>query len=360
MIFVVAAVGVLAALGLVWMVERPMLPTRTAGKLESLPRNTQAMELYLEGRRIARQRLSPNLNRASELFQQAVEKDPNFALAYAALAEMHAIKVANSLASPDSLRAGEAAAKKALTLNPTLPDAHASLGLLKYARWDWEGAEREYAVALRLDPTNARALMRSAMVSFVMGRFSEAESRLHRAQLLDPSNGAITGMLCELYYYWRRYDDCIRQADRILQFDPANVAFAWFRKTLVLIENRRFAEAAIAARNYARSVPAGDANSQVLAIWIETRGERSAFAPRYQEILNAHSRDHLSPYGLALTYAGIGDTENAFQNLELAYQQRVTDLVSLKWEPMFDSIRSDPRYANLIARMGLSLESGIK
>lgn len=351
-LFAATVVIVVAVLAGAWIAPhgRATPPTN----LEVLPHNREALEPYLTGRRIERGRSLADLDQAIQLFQRAIDKDPKFALAYAALADAYGIKVANGLASPENLRAGETAATQALALDPTLADAHSSLGLLKYARWDWRGAEREYERALRLDPSNARALMRSAMVSFVLGRFSEAESRLHKAQLLNPSNGAITGMLCELYYYSRRYGDCIRQADQIIQFDPADEAFAWLRKTAALVQLRRFPEAGIAARNYAKAAPNEHINSQVLLLWASSRGDRTAFEPRYREILKAHSGQYYSPYDMAATYAGIGDKENAFRELEIAYQQHVTDLVSLKWEPMFDSIRSDPRYANLLDRMGLS------
>jgi tetratricopeptide (TPR) repeat protein len=300
----------------------------------------------------------PDLDRAIHLFQRAVDNDPNFALAYAAMAETYAVKVTNGKAPPDTLRAGEAAAQKALAFDPTSADAHTALGLLKYSRWDWQGAEREYDAALRLDPANARALMRSAMVSFVTGRFPEAESRLRHAQLVEPSNGAIAGMLCELYYYWRRYDDCIRQADHILQFDPANFALAWSRKTAALVQEGRLLEARIAAQQYAKSSPPNDASSQIILAWVDTGGVRAQFEPRFHQILQTHQGQYLSPYVLACTYAAIGDKENTFRQLEIAYRQRVTDLVSVKWDPVFDSIRSDPRYTNLLVRMGLS--SGTK
>ncbi|HEX4231457.1 MAG TPA: winged helix-turn-helix domain-containing protein [Bryobacteraceae bacterium] len=349
----VMAALLLAVVASAWIAQHRPAPLVMPATLGPLPHDSQALEFYLEGRRVARERFLPNLNRAINLFQRAVDKDPNFALAYAGLADIYAVRAADGQAEPETIQLAEAAARKALALDPALAEAHVSLGLVNYARWDWKEAEREYADALRIDPSNARALMRSAMVSFVMGRFPEGESRLHEAQLLNPSDGAIAGMLCELYYYWRRYDDCIRMADRILQFDPANAGFAYLRKAEVLVREGRYAEAEVAAQHYAKSSPPNDVTAQVLTASVEARGDKARFEKRFQEILKAHPSQYFSPYNLACMYAAAGDKENAFRQLEIAYREHITDLVSLKWEPGFDSIRSDSRYANLLARMGL-------
>jgi len=161
-------------------------------------------------------------------------------------------------------------------------------------------------------------------------------------------------MLCELYYYWRRYDECVQQADRIVQqFDPAYVRLPLLRKTVALIGAGRFADAEIAAQNYAKVSGTADADSEALQAWLETRGDKTTFEQRYQRILDSHRGQYFSPYGQAAMYAAIGDKEKAFSELDSAYQQRITDLVSVKWDPVFDCIRSDPRYRNLLARMGL-------
>ncbi len=318
-----------------------------------LSRNQQAVELYLEGRRIIPSRRASDLDQAASFFRASIAKDPNFALPYAWLAETYAIKVANGAASPDLLQLGDAAGNKALKLDPSLTDVHASLGLLKYARWDWKGADREYATALRLDPNNSRALMRSAMLSFVWGRFSEAESRLRRAQALDPSNGAIPGMLGELYYYERRYDDAIRQADHILQFDPAGAAFAWDLKARAFLQEERIPEARSAAQKHATLSP-DDAFRGVMLLWLNCDRNPAKFAPAFHQILEASSGRYISPYIIAAWYARMGDQENAFRQLEIVYRDRITDLVSMRWDPAFESIRNDPRYSSLLARMGLS------
>ncbi|HZS52936.1 MAG TPA: winged helix-turn-helix domain-containing protein [Bryobacteraceae bacterium] len=354
---VVFLVLVSAVLASAWIARRGAA-SRALSKLEPLPlsRNQQALDLYLEGRRIARDRRVPELNRAIRYFQGAVAKDPNFALAYAWLGETYAIEVANGAASPDMLALGEAAANKALALNPSLADAHASLGLLYYARWDWQSARRELATALRLDPNNSRALMRSAMVSFVIGNFPEAESRLHRAQALDPSNGAIAGMLGELYYYQRRYDAAIQQAEHIMQFDPENLAFAWDLKTKALMQEGHILEARSAAQKDAALSPE-NIGSQLGFAWLNAGGNSARFAPVFHRIIDAHATAYSSPYVLAGWYARQSDKEDAFRQLEIAYRQRVTDLVSVRWDPAFDSIRADPRYRNLLARMGLLNEN---
>lgn len=343
-----------AVLAPTWMARRGAV-SRADSKLEPLPltRNQQALDLYVEGRRIVRDRRVPELNRAIRYFQSAVAKDPNFALAYAWLSETYAIEVANGAVSPDMLQLGENAANKALALDPSLADAHASLGLLKYSRWDWQGANRELTTALQLEPNNSRALARSALVSFALGRFPEAESRLRRAQALDPSNGSIAGMLGEIYYYERHYDACIHEAEHILQFDSANVAFAWDLKARALLLAGRIPEARRAAEKDAALSPES-ISAQLMVAWLGSDENSVRFAPILHHVLKRRTVRYISPYVLAGWYALQNDKDDAFSQLEIAYGQRVTDLVSLRWDPSFDSIRGDPRYSDLLARMGFS------
>ncbi|MGH9640337.1 MAG: tetratricopeptide repeat protein, partial [Bryobacteraceae bacterium] len=290
----------------------------------ALHENPKARALYLQARFLLRTRgAGPHYPKAEPLFQKAIEIDPNYAKAYAGLADYFAYRVANHIVEPGTeLQEGIAAARKAMALDPNLAEAHAALGLLKFCAWDFGSAKAEYAMALRIDPNLATAYNRRALVEYAQGDFPDAEQDLLRARDLDPLNLNEAATLIELYYYWRRYGDALRLANQVLAADP-NYEYARYLEMRVRWAQGRREEAARLARSLAAR---GDENPLTLML----AGRRD-----WRERL---AKLHAADASIAIYYAAADDKKDCFRYLERAFADRDPDLISLRWDPVYDTI----------------------
>jgi eukaryotic-like serine/threonine-protein kinase len=315
--------------------------------------NSDAYYLYIRGRYYWNKRTTEGLRRGIEYFQEAIEKDPGYALAYSGLADSYDILPFYSVMTPkEAYPKARAAAMKALEIDESLAETHASLAyaLLNYD-WDWVGSEREYKRSLELNPNYATGHHWYGLFLMVMGRHEEAVGELKRALEIDSLSLIINTKLGVAYYYGRKYDPATDQLRKTMELDPRfplahlylglsyeqlgrfQDAIAEFQKGLQLGENPWFSACLIHA--YGRS------------------GRRLEAQKGLEELLESAKTKFVSPYFLAIAYSGLGNKDKAFEWLETAYRERADWMTYLKVDPELDSLRSDPRFADLQRRIGL-------
>ncbi len=311
----------------------------------------EAHEAYLKGRYYWNKRTPEGIKKALEYFQQAVEKDPGYALAYAGLADAYTVLSFNSDTPPgESYPRAKAAASKALEIDDTLAEAHASLGFtLRNYDWDWPGAEREFQRAIQLSPNYAWARQGYAGYLSLLGRHTEALTEAKRAQAQDPLSLIITSLLGRYYYHARQYDQAIEQCRKALEIDPNFwVAHLFLGKAY---ERKALYEEAIAEFQKAGSVTI-EASTDIGYVYAVS-GHRHEALKVLDKLTQLSKRRYVPSYHIARIYAGLGEKDEAFAWLEKAYAQRDGWLNWLRVDPTLDSLRSDPRFTSLLRRVGL-------
>lgn len=318
--------------------------------------NIEAYQLYLQGRYFWNRRTDENLKKAAALFQQAIDKDPNYALAYAGLADSYALlggPVYGAEPSHHTVTRAKSAALKALELDNTLAEAYTSLGYIASTyEWDFPSAEKNFKRALELNPNYATAHHWYGLtyLSYV-GRHQEAILETQRAAELDPLSLIINASYGRAFFYAKQYDKAIAQFHKTVELDPsfvrAHLYLAWTYEA-----NGMFKEA-IAEYERARALDEGAVLTASLAHALAVSGRRNDAVKLLDELNDSSKRRYVSPYDLALIHIGLGDNDRAFEMLERAYQERSSALSWLKVDPRLDPLRSDPRFANLMSRVGL-------
>ncbi len=318
------------------------------------PQNYEAYDLYLKGQYFFNKRTVAGLQEAIRYFQQATVKDPNFARAYAGLADSCALMPGYSGLPPNQfMNPARAAAMKALALDERLPEAHTALALIvQNYDWDWETSEKEFRRAIELNPNYATAHQWYAEHLMWRGRFDEALQESERARQLDPLSLIIAADNGAIWYFSRRYDRAIEKWHSVLEMEPdfpraGLIAVAYAEKgmsaeALAVIEKRRPTDSAppwwywsLKAYIYART------------------GQRAQAHHALDELLQLNRRSPIDSRILAWNYAALGDKEQALAFLEKAYVQHSTELITLKVNPAYDSLRGDPRFQDLLRRVGL-------
>jgi TolB-like protein/Flp pilus assembly protein TadD len=321
--------------------------------------NAESYQLYLKGRYYADKASLEGLKRGVEYFQQAIQQDPSNALAYAALAQCYADIGGFAYVPPDEVfpQANDAAVK-ALVLDDSLADAHAALGYVKFAyNRDWSGAEAEFKQAIQLNPGSVDASYGYAQLLNIQGRSEESLARDRRAQELDPVSPRIVGLMGAHYLAAGRYVDSISQLKRALELDPA---VPWLHSMLswAYVRQGEYAQAIAENEKMGAAVYPVSAENQLFAAglgWIYAlAGRRSDALKVLTQLKELNKHAFVDHYNLAMVYAGLGDKDQAFAALERAYEQHSTNLAFLKADPFWnDAVRSDPRYKDLLRRMGL-------
>jgi len=310
--------------------------------------NPEAQDAYLRGHYFAQKGTIDDLQKSIPYFQHSIEKEPS-ALAYSGLANSY-IALGHMMFLPpqQSFPPAKAAALKALQLDSSLEEAHTALGNVKFLfDWDFPGAEKEFEVALQLSPNSVRAQSVYAGFLNAMGRPNEAIARVEQGLHVDPlSLTAITDVAWELYFA-RRYDEAITQARKVEDMDP-NYFPAHVCLGLAYEQKRDFATA-IAELQKA----AGFCRVKCYGLIGQVSALSGNKAAAYQVLKELQRRPYVSPWLVATVYAELDDKEKAFIWLEKAYQGREHDLAFAKVWPMFDGLRYDPRYQELIRRIGL-------
>jgi serine/threonine-protein kinase len=311
----------------------------------------EAHEDYLRGLFHLNLRNGPDEQKAIELFQAAVKKDPAYAAAYASLADSYRTLIYNSNVAPaDVFPQSEAAAKRALELDDQLAEAHASLAnnLADY-NWDWAGGEREFQTALRLNPNSSVTHSYYAHFLRQEGKIEESIREGRRGVELDPVSAPGSFLLAQSLYEARRYGEALAQLRKTLDLEPRFwPAHVYLGKTLA--EQGQLQEAVEELKK------AGDFTAEPYATigYVYGRMGHAADARKVIADLQEQSKKtYVAPTNFAKIYIGLGDRDQAFAWLEKGYQGRDFWLTFLKGDPVFDSLRSDPRFQDLVRRIGL-------
>ena len=339
---------------------RPQITTNERDKVSRVgTRDVEAYQLYLKGRYHANKSTADGLKKGIAYFQQAIEKDPSDALAYAGLSDAYIASGGDLgyMIESDVFPKAEAAANKALEIDDTLAEAHTALGSVNALyKWDWQSAEREHKRAIALDPSNAHAHNRYAQFLMWTGRFDEGITENKHAQGLDPLSPTIAADLGYDYMVAQQYDDSILQFNKAIDLEPNAM---WIHALLAWTYGLRgnSGQAIVEYEKMGRPAYAVSAENQLIASglgWIYARAGRRKDAERVIEQLNALSSvTVVDPYWVAVIYSGLGDKSRALELLEESYRQRSGNLAFLKPDPFWDGLRSDPRYADLLRRIGL-------
>ena len=319
-------------------------------------RNVEAYQAYLRGRYGWNKRTEAGFKQATKCFEEAIEHDPTYALAYAGLADCYAllgIAEYGGLPPCEVMPRAKAAAMKALEIDEQLAEAHTSLAhVMAFYDWDWANAEREFKRAIQLNPRYAFAYHWYALFLAAMERMDEAEQAEHRALQLEPLSLVINKNVGTIYYYARQYDRAFMQYKKTLELEP-DFARTHFFLGLAYQVTANF-EQAVAA--FQKALPLSGGSNVVLGalgLALASATRRGEAEDVLKELARKAQQQYVPSFSVAIIYLGLGQVDTAFEWLEKAYQERSSWLVSLKVEPMFDTLRADPRFVDLVKRVGL-------
>ena len=316
--------------------------------------NNEAYQLYLQGRYFWNKRSSGNLKKATELLRAATEKDPKFALAYAGLADCYAVSYYYiGERNREVMPFAKIYATKAIELDPTLAEAHATLGFISWVLdWDRAVAEKEFLRAIELNPNYPTAHHWYSRHLRGVGRTDEAFREIKRAEELDPLSLVIINNVAENYIARGDLDSATRECQRTIDLDPN---FWAARQTLgiILIKQGRYAEALTEAHKSAQLSNRSNASLALLGHVYAKLGQRSDAEAIINELEKRYADRLADGRDLVVVYAGLDDKEKAFAWLEKAFKDRSVFLAFLRLEPLMDSLNSDPRWKALEQRVGI-------
>ena len=316
--------------------------------------NTEAYQLYLTGRYHWAKLIPPEIRTGIGFFQQAIEKDPNYALAYFGLAEANrALAINADVPSQDCLPQAKAAAMKALEIDDSLAEAHASLSFsLIWYDWDWSGGEREAKRAITLNPNSAIAHFAHAHVLSDLGHHDEAIAEQARAIEIEPVFLLLNALQGMFLHHARRDDQALIQLQRTLQIDP-NFWITHLMLGKVYTRQQKYPEA-LAEFTKAKDLSHGNSEAIGSIGYVAGLTGDNAKAQAVLGELKARSaQSYIPPSNIALVYNGLGDQSEALRWLEKAVDQRDVRLTLLKADPRWDSLRSNPGFAAILKRIGL-------
>ena len=314
--------------------------------------NAEAHQLYMRGRFFWNKRTEAAIKKGIEYFNRAINHDSHYAAAYTGLSDCYTLLVVREAVSPEEGFAdAKAKAETALTIDPTLAEAHASLGHAFLHNWEWSAAENELKKALDLKPDYPSAHQWYSEYLTAMGRHDESIAELRLAVELDPLSLVISADLGRAFYYARQYDQVFKQEASTLEMD-SNFWLSGINIGRSHIQTGNYA-GAIAELRKARKV--APENTDVLSFL----GFAYAAANNLEKALEIlgelrvkATHGYVPPYHFAILYAGLSDNNRAFEQLEKAYDKHSVDFFTLNAEPMFDSLRDDLRFQELIKKVG--------
>ena len=321
---------------------------------EHYTENTEAYQLYIKGRFYWNKYTEEGLRKSIEYFKQAVEKDPNYALAYSGMADSYSLLADLSFAPPkEDFEQGRSYAQKALALDETLASAHLSLGIVKlFYDWDFTEAAKQLRRAKDLDPNNAQIYHFYGHYLELVGRSDEGVQETKRGVELDPTNLIVNSEVGYGYYLARQPDLAIDQMRKTLDLD-STFSYASYVMASAYEQTKEY-QAAITELNRASPI-SGDWSWIVgeLGYVYALLGNRAEAEKTINELNSRETREYVDPVLVAYIYIALGDKDRAFASLNKAYRQRSGLICWLQVEPKFDLLRSDARFQDLERRMGL-------
>jgi len=317
------------------------------------PVNPRAYEAYLKGRYHWNKRTAEGIKKAADYFQQAINQQSNYGLAYSGLADCNSGLAWHGFASPtEALPRAKAAALKAVEIDPTSGEAHASLALVLSHQRNWAAAENEFMHALQLNPRYANAHHWYGDYLSIVGRQEEALVEAKRAFELDPLSPMVNTWLGLRYYHARRYYEAIEQGRKILEFDPS-FAPAHLLLGQAYVQKGLYAEA-VSELQSATSL-SGDSPLYMAQVGVAyaAAGRNTEALGVIDQLQKVARKSYVSSYGLAQIHAALGNKQQAMKWLQSAYDERAVWMAYLKLDPVLDPVRSEPRFQELVRQMGL-------
>jgi TolB-like protein/DNA-binding winged helix-turn-helix (wHTH) protein/Tfp pilus assembly protein PilF len=339
-------------------VRAQLTPQEQAKLKNARPVNPAAYEAYLRGNYFAEKRTAESLTKAIQYFEEAIRDDPNSAPAYAGLADVYVIlSEYKSMPAREAHARARVAARKAAALDDSLAEAHMELANLAGTEdYDWTGAEREFRRAIELNPGSAAAHYFHAMNLMSMGHWEEASAEIERARQLDPVSIIINANIGLVYYYARQSDRAIAAERKALELSP-DTAFIHEELGLTYLQKGMYREA-ISHLQKAVDLSKGFPQYQAELAYVYVAEGNQPQAGRILANLESRSRrQYVSSYSLAVACVALGERNAALAQLRKAYEAREDLVAVLKIEPLFDSLHSDPRFQDLLRRIGLHADT---
>ncbi|MDP9292188.1 MAG: tetratricopeptide repeat protein, partial [Verrucomicrobiota bacterium] len=321
---------------------------------QSAARNSEAYDFYLRGRFFWNKRTEEGVRKGIGYFDQAIEKDPNFALGHCGLADSYSMLCLYSGIDPEAgFTTAKAHALKAIELNEKLSDAHTSLAFVLHSwDFDWARAGMEYHRAIELAPNSAIAHHWFALYLAEMSRFPEAITESRRAQKLDPLSLVVNSELALILHFGRQYDEAISQSKKLLDLQP-NLAAALAVLGQACAEKGQYDEAAAAVKQLQAATKSEVPDLQ-LAYIDAKRGDVAAAEKTLQTAMALRESKEVSPYEIGMVFATLKKSDEAFKYLGKALDEHSVLAPILRVDPRLDTLRGDPRFGPLLARIGLS------
>jgi DNA-binding winged helix-turn-helix (wHTH) protein/TolB-like protein/tetratricopeptide (TPR) repeat protein len=312
----------------------------------------EAYQLYIQGIFFWNQRTRQGIQKAIDYFRQALAKDPNYALAYAGLADCYVLSSAEE-GQRDILPKAREAATKALEIDNNLSEAHSSLGAVKQRlELDWPGSESELRVALDLNPNNAVAHFRRGMNLATMGRFDEAEAEIQKSLEIDPFSIPTRKAVPHILFWSRRNDEAIAEYKKVIEMAPdfplaqRELGLVYEQKGMYPEALEQLQKSLALPTNYFKTMNTADL-AHVYAVW----GKISEARKVLEELIRDPKQRYASEYGIAVIYAGLGEKDKAIEWLNKAYEDRSFWMIWVKNDSRLDGLRSDSRFTDLLRRM---------
>jgi serine/threonine-protein kinase len=315
--------------------------------------NVEAYQFYLRGRYFWNKRTADGIRKAIEQFQQAIDRDPNYALGYVGLADCYLVLEEHaSVPSSETLPKARAAADRALKIDDSLSEAHTSSAFIYQNQWRWAEAEAEYKRAISLNPNYPTAHHWFSIYFRTKRQFDDALREIKRAQELDPLSPIISENVAYVYLLKNDLNSAVEQCKRIIELDPS---FPGARATLggAYLKQRRFDEATAEFQKAVELSGRASRHLSSLGYCYAMTGRRAEALAILKELEEKYAKRESIGMYLAGVYAGLDDKDQVFVWLERDFQQRSGTLAYITWFFNFDDLRSDPRYADLVRRMGL-------
>jgi TolB-like protein/DNA-binding winged helix-turn-helix (wHTH) protein/Tfp pilus assembly protein PilF len=327
--------------------QRLLVPKRTVARA--------AIDNYLQGRYFWNRRTEQDIRKAIGYFEAAISADPNYAQAYAGLADSYnqlGTVMIGVMPPSEARRTGEAAARKGLEIDNEVAEAHAALGYENFFNWNWASAEEEFKRSIQLNPNYATAHSHYGLYLVARERIDEGIAEINRAEELDPLSLSISSSRGFLLLNARRYEEAIEQQRRVIAIDPNHYQAHWFLALTYLANGQidraiATSEKAVAISNHAPAAVG------VLGMAYGAGGRKREANQLANELLQLEKERYVSPMAFVYVYIGLGDKDRAFAWLEKAYQERSNHIAFFKVSPTVDSVRSDVRFGDLLRRIGL-------
>ena len=312
----------------------------------------EAHEAYLRGRHLWNRRTEEGMRNSIAQYEEAIRRHPDYAMAYAGVADSYVMLACRGMVSAkETFRKARAAARKALELDAELGEAHGSLAHVRLHDWDWEGLDRDFLRAIELHPAQPIVYYWYGEFLMSMGRPEEAIAMTRRAQQADPLSPVIAASLAMILYLARKYDEAVKVLQRAQEIDPSHF-LPHLRMGLVRLQQKGYPEAIRELQTAARLANHSTETLAALGTGYAMAG-MSGEAHRIVAQLQASQAEHyVLPYNIAKIYAAACDKERTLEWLERAYQEGNPDLIELNSEPVFDGLRGEPMFSELMRRIG--------